>query len=215
MKGTRRTFLMATGGWLTGLTAGCGSGSSGGSGGGSTTDLLTRIDPTKADQGMSFVGDSLSVRFAAAAQLFPEVERLARAGTSATEEVLASFAGTPLFANDARLIALCAVLDRTQDRSAVRALTDFVERNLSGDLLYSLCTAAPGSRGVSLVHAAQEYLLVPVGIVGRHCLLILSGMSVKRFMAKRCHVWRVSCDKLERRNFLSCVVASLSLSSNF
>ena len=211
MKGTRRTFLMTTGGWLTGLAAGCGGGSSGGSsgGGGSTTDLLTRIEPTKAEQGMSFVGDSLSVRFAAAAQLFPEVERLATAGTSATGEVLASFAGMPSFASDSRLIALCAVLDRTQDRSAVRALTDFVERNLSGDLLYSLCTGVyvlrrltdqPVTGGLAFyegvtvqatVAAARAWLVANPGITQRHATLHraqarFDGQSVRtRYLLRR------------------------------
>ena len=141
MKRTRRTFLMTTGGWLTGLAAGCGSGGSGGSGGSSTADLLTRIEPTKAEQGMGFVGDSLNTRFDAVSLLFPEVGKLVAAGTSATGEVLANFAGSPAFEDDSRLIALCTVLDRTQDRSAVRTLADFVERNLNGNLLYSLRTA--------------------------------------------------------------------------
>jgi hypothetical protein len=66
--------------------------------------------------------------------LFPEAAALIAAGSTAVPDIVPKFAGNPPFSQDSALVIYAHVLSKINDKSAVSALADFLENNLTGEV---------------------------------------------------------------------------------
>jgi hypothetical protein len=127
--------------------------SCGGGGGGSTPtstqttsagpidNAITQIDNASTSDRMAQISGSPAVQLFQVETAFPEAVTLIGEGTASTPFMVPKFAGTPPFIQDPQLVIYAKVLADIKDRSAVKALTDFLDVNLTGDLLWSIDAA--------------------------------------------------------------------------
>ncbi len=108
---------------------------------GKINNAIAQIGSDDTPNRMALISGDPGVQFFQVETAFPEAVTLIGEGTAATPFILPKFAGTPSFTQDPQLVIYAKVLAAIKDPSAVKALTDFLDLNLTGDLLWSIDAA--------------------------------------------------------------------------